>query len=295
MSIDLHIHTNFSDGTDSPQEIVEKSEKLGLKAIAITDHETIKGFSKITKESIEVIRGVEISAKWDALSEKNPESGIHILMYFVEEKSDINILLEEVRENKKSRNSQILEKLKTLGIHVDLNEVETHNDQVLGRPHIAALMVQHEYVSNIPEAFNLYLGNGRPAYIDLHQISITKLIEIAKASKVITVLAHPHTLDPKKNMLINNNWINTSLTKNLKELMSMGLTGIETYYSSYDFSIRKQLSKFANELNLIETGGSDYHGEIKLDLRLGTGWKNKPLAVPDEFLDKLKDKYESIK
>ena len=295
MSIDLHIHTNFSDGTDSPQEIVKKSEELGLKAIAITDHETIKGFSKIEKEPIEIIKGVEISAKWDALSEKNPESGIHILMYFVKEKSDINILLEEVRENKKFRNSQILEKLRMLDIHVNLDEIETHNDQVLGRPHIAGLMVQHEYVSNITEAFSLYLGNGRPAYVDLHQVSITKLIEIAKASKVITVLAHPHTLDPKKNMLVNNNWINTDLTKNLKELMSMGLTGIETYYSSYDFSIRKQLSKLAKELNLTETGGSDYHGEIKSGLKLGTGWENKPLDVPDEFLDKLKEKYESIK
>lgn len=295
MSIDLHIHTNFSDGTDSPQEIVEKSEKLGLKGIAITDHETIKGLLTITKDTIEVVKGVEISAKWGALSEKNPESGIHILMYFVEEESNINMLLEEVRESKKSRNIQILEKLRMLDIHVDLDEIETHNDQVLGRPHIAELMVQHEYVTNITEAFNRYLGNGKPAYADLHQVSITKLMEVAKASKVVTVLAHPHTLNPKKNMLINNNWIDTGLTTNLKELMSMGLTGIETYYSSYDLSIRKQLSKFANELNLIETGGSDYHGEIKLGLHLGTGWKNKPLDVPDKFLDKLKEKYESIK
>ena len=295
MSIDLHIHTNFSDGTDSPQEIVEKSEKLGLKGIAITDHETIKGLLTITKDTIEVVKGVEISAKWCALSEKNPESGIHILMYFVEEESNINMLLEEVRESKKSRNIQILEKLRMLDIHVDLDEIETHNDQVLGRPHIAELMVQHEYVTNITEAFNRYLGNGKPAYADLHQVSITKLMEVAKASKVVTVLAHPHTLNPKKNMLVNNNWIDTGLTTNLKELMSMGLTGIETYYSSYDLSIRKQLSKFANELNLIETGGSDYHGEIKLDLHLGTGWENKPLDVPDEFLDKLKEKYESIK
>jgi predicted metal-dependent phosphoesterase TrpH len=295
MSIDLHIHTNFSDGTDSPQEIVEKSEKLGLKGIAITDHETIKGLLTITKDTIEVVKGVEISAKWGALSEKNPESGIHILMYFVEEESNINMLLEEVRESKKSRNIQILEKLRMLDIHVDLDEIETHNDQVLGRPHIAELMVQHEYVTNITEAFNRYLGNGKPAHADLHQVSITKLMEVAKASKVVTVLAHPHTLNPKKNMLVNNNWIDTGLTTNLKELMSMGLTGIETYYSSYDLSIRKQLSKFANELNLIETGGSDYHGEIKLGLHLGTGWENKPLDVPDKFLDKLKEKYESIK
>lgn len=296
MAIDLHIHTNFSDGTDSPDEIIEKSEAIGLNAISITDHETMKGLATITKKNIEVIKGVEISAKWDELSLNNSESGIHILLYFVKEDDiNLNMILEELRENKKSRNNQIIEKLNSLGVEIDIEDLKGHRDQVLGRPHIAELMVKDKYVQNIPDAFNKYLGNGRPAYIDTHQIHINKLMEVAESSKVIPVLAHPHTLNPKKNMLFNNKWVNSNLLDNLSRLIPMGLSGIETYYSSYNPSTRRELSRLAKELNILETGGSDYHGDIKSGLHLGTGWEDKPLEVPNELLDKLKEKYESIK
>ncbi len=295
MAIDLHIHTNFSDGTDSPNEIVEKSKAIGLNAISITDHETMKGFSKITKDNLEVIKGVEISAKWDELSANNPESGIHILLYFVkEDDTNLNMVLEGLRENKKSRNNQIIEKLNGLGLEIDMEDLKGDGDQVLGRPHIAELMVKNKYVQNIPDAFNKYLGNGMPAYVDTHQIHIHKLMEIAEASKTIPVLAHPHTLNPKKNMLVNKKWINKDLLDNLSRLVSMGLMGIETYYSSYNSPTRKELSSLAKELDILETGGSDYHGDIKLGLHLGTGWEDKPLEVPNELLEKLKEKYESI-
>ena len=295
MAIDLHIHTNFSDGTDSPNEIVEKSKAIGLNAISITDHETMKGFSKITKNNLEVIKGVEISAKWDELSANNPESGIHILLYFVnEDDTNLNMVLKGLRENKISRNNQIIEKLNGLGLEIDMEDLKGHGDQVLGRPHIAELMVKNKYVQNIPDAFNKYLGNGRPAYIDTHQIHIKKLMEVAEASKVIPVLAHPHTLNPKKNMLIDKKWVNSELLDNLSKLISMGLSGIETHYSSYNPSVQKQLSELAKELSILETGGSDYHGDIKSGLHLGTGWEDKPLEVPDELLHKLKEKYQSI-
>ena len=295
MAIDLHIHTNFSDGTDSPDEIIEKSESIGLNAISITDHETMKGLSKITKKNIEVIKGVEISAKWDELSMNNSESGIHILLYFVkEDDTNLNMVLRELRENKKTRNNQIIEKLNSLGVEIDIEDLKGHSDQVLGRPHIAELMVKNKYVHSIPDAFNEYLGNGRPAYVDTHQIHINKLMEVAEASKVIPVLAHPHTLNPKKNMLVDKKWVDSNLLDNLSRLISMGLSGIETYYSSYKPSTRKELSGLAKELGILETGGSDYHGDIKLGLHLGTGWEDKPLEVPNELLDKLKIKYESI-
>ena len=135
MAIDLHIHTNFSDGTDSPDEIIEKSEEIGLNAIAITDHETVKGLEEITKTNIEVIKGVEISAKWDEMSNNNSESGIHILLYFVkEDDTNLNTLLKELRENKISRNYQIIEKLNSLGIEVDIEDLKGRSNQVLGRP-----------------------------------------------------------------------------------------------------------------------------------------------------------------
>ena len=295
MSIDLHVHTNFSDGTDSPEDIIKKAEIIGLNTIAITDHETIDGLSKVKESKVNIISGVEISAKWEKIKVNNNESGIHVLFYFVKPKTDIHDLLKKIRDEKKLRNLEILNKLKNLDIELDIEEIQKNENQVLGRPHIAKLMVDGGYVDSITEAFNRFLGNGKPAYTDLHQISISKLLEVAKDSKVISILAHPHTLDPKKNMLINRQWINKDLASNLNELKRMGLDGVETYYSSYDDPTKKQLSKLAMETGLLETGGSDYHGDMKPGLSLGTGWENKPLNVPDEIGFKLREKYESIK
>ena len=295
MSIDLHVHTNFSDGTDSPEDIIKKAEIIGLNTVAITDHETIDGLSKVKESKVNVISGVEISAKWEKIKVNNNESGIHVLFYFVKPKTDLHDLLKKIRDEKKLRNLEIINKLKNLDIELDIEEIQKNENQVLGRPHIAKLMVDGGYVDSITEAFNRFLGNGKPAYTDLHQISISKLLEVAKDSKVISILAHPHTLDPKKNMLINRQWINKDLASNLNELKRMGLDGVETYYSSYDDPTRKQLSKLAMETGLLETGGSDYHGDMKPGLSLGTGWENKPLNVPDEIGFKLREKYESIK
>ncbi len=295
MSIDLHVHTNFSDGTDSPEDIIKKAEIIGLNTIAITDHETIDGLSKVKESKVNIISGVEISAKWEKIKVNNNESGIHVLFYFVKAKTDLHDLLKKIRDEKKLRNLEIINKLKNLDIELDIEEIQKNENQVLGRPHIAKLMVDGGYVDSITEAFNRFLGNGKPAYTDLHQISISKLLEVAKDSKVISILAHPHTLDPKKNMLINRQWINKDLASNLNELKRMGLDGVETYYSSYDDPTRKQLSKLAMETGLLETGGSDYHGDMKPGLSLGTGWENKPLNVPDEIGFKLREKYESIK
>ena len=295
MSIDLHVHTNFSDGTDSPEDIIKKAEIIGLNTIAITDHETIDGLSKVKESKVNVISGVEISAKWKKIKVNNNESGIHVLFYFVKPKTDLHDLLKKIRDEKKLRNLEIINNLKNLDIELDIEEIQKNENQVLGRPHIAKLMVDGGYVDSITEAFNRFLGNGKPAYTDLHQISISKLLEVAKDSKVISILAHPHTLDPKKNMLINRQWLNKDLASNLSELKRMGLDGVETYYSSYDDPTRKQLSKLAMETGLLETGGSDYHGDMKPGLSLGTGWENKPLNVPDEIGFKLREKYESIK
>jgi len=189
MSIDLHVHTNFSDGTDSPEDIIKKAEIIGLNTIAITDHETIDGLSKVKESKVNVISGVEISAKWKKIKVNNNESGIHVLFYFVKPKTDLHDLLKKIRDEKKLRNLEIINKLKNLDIELDIEEIQKNENQVLGRPHIAKLMVDGGYVDSITEAFNRFLGNGKPAYTDLHQISISKLLEVAKDSKVISILA----------------------------------------------------------------------------------------------------------
>ena len=175
MSIDLHVHTNFSDGTDSPEDIIKKAEIIGLNTIAITDHETIDGLSKVKESKVNIISGVEISAKWEKIKVNNNESGIHVLFYFVKPKTDLHDLLKKIRDEKKLRNLEIINKLKNLDIELDIEEIQKNENQVLGRPHIAKLMVDGGYVDSITEAFNRFLGNGKPAYTDLHQISISKL------------------------------------------------------------------------------------------------------------------------
>lgn len=295
MPIDLHIHTNFSDGTDSPKEIVEKAEIIGLETIAITDHETIEGFSSLKTSNIDIICGVEVSASWQELKVNNQESGIHILFYFVEAKTELNKLLKKIRRQKHIRNLEIIDKLKSLNIDIDISDIEKNKNQVLGRPHLAELMMKKGYVETINEAFNNFLGNGKPAYVDLYQVTVDKLLKVARDSKAVPVLAHPHTLNPTKNMLTNRKWINKELATKIYELKKMGLQGIETYYSSYDLPTRKMLAQIAEEANLLQTGGSDYHGDIKPGLNLGTGWENKPLNVPNEMGIRLKEKYESIK
>ena len=156
----------------------------------------IRDRSKFKESKVNVISGVEISAKWKKIKVNNNESGIHVLFYFVKPKTDLHDLLKKIRDEKKLRNLEIINKLKNLDIELDIEEIQKNENQVLGRPHIAKLMVDGGYVDSITEAFNRFLGNGKPAYTDLHQISISKLLEVAKDSKVISILAHPHTLDP---------------------------------------------------------------------------------------------------
>ena len=180
-------------------------------------------------------------------------------------------------------------------MHLDLSLINKREKQVIGRPHIAELLIKKGYVENISEAFIKYLGNGKPAYVDFHQTPIEELMEIAIDSKVVTVLAHPHTLDPRKNMLKNNNWIDGGLSENINLLKSKGLSAVQTHYSSYTSSIINSLSELTRSMGLLETGGSDYHGYIKPGLNLGFGWENKPLDVPNKLLDKLKEKYEAIR
>ena len=122
MSIDLHVHTNFSDGTDSPEEIVKKAEIIGLNTIAITDHETIDGLSSIKESKINIICGVEVSAKWEKLKINNNESGIHVLFYFVNPKTGLYDLLKEIRDEKRLRNLEIINKLKNLDIEIDITK-----------------------------------------------------------------------------------------------------------------------------------------------------------------------------
>ena len=292
MSIDLHIHSKNSDGTDSIDEIVSKSKDQQLQAISITDHEYLSEVKD--NEGIEIISGVEMSVSWNDLDLQNPYSGIHLLIYFLEKNTPLDQMLFKIREEKTNRNYEILDKLKNIGIEIEKDELENLETKVPGRPHIANLMKSKGHVSTLNEAFQKYLGNGKVGDSRIHQNQITDVIQVAKESKSLIFLAHPHTLVSNKNYSFSKNWHNESFFKILEKLKGLGIDGVETYYSSYSKSTSNSLEEITNTLNLLRSGGSDYHGMNKPNINIGFGYENNQLNIPYDLIEKMKEKHAEL-
>ena len=292
MAIDLHIHSINSDGTDSVEELVDKALEMQLEAISITDHEYLTIPKK--RDDIEIIQGIEVSASWDDLESFNVFAGVHLLIYFLEEESSITKHLGKIRNLKIERNEDILKKLNQENIEIDPSELNKFDTKVPGRPHIAKIMYEKGYVNSINEAFVKYLGNGKVGDSRIHQESIEKLIELSRESKCLIFLAHPHTLMSNKNYSNNQKWINNDFITYIDKLAELGIDGLETNYSSYNSEITSSLSTVAKNFNLLESGGTDYHGENRPNINIGFGYENKPLKTPYEFLFKMKEKHAGI-
>ena len=292
MSIDLHLHSENSDGTDSPETIIQKAVDLQLEAISITDHEYLTNVS--VNQDIEIISGVEVSVAWEELEKSNPFAGIHLLIYFLKENSPVNSFLEEIRTLKNIRNAEIIDNLQHEGLDINPSELNTFKTKVPGRPHIASILKDKGYVSSINEAFVRYLGNGKIGDSRSHQPSIEKIINLSQESKCLVFLAHPHTLMSNDKYSRKDNWVNESFYELVKKLSEFGINGLETTYSSYNKNVSSQISEVAEKLNLLECGGSDYHGDIKPNINLGFGYENTPMKVPYKFLNDIKEKHEQL-
>ena len=292
MSIDLHLHSENSDGTDSPEAIIEKAIDIQLEAISITDHEYL---TKVpVSQHIEIIRGVEVSVSWEKLEKSNPFAGIHLLLYFVKEESPVDTFLEKIRKLKNIRNFEIIENLQNEGLDVNKSELNDFKTKVPGRPHIASILKDKGYVDSINDAFIKYLGNGKIGDSRSHQPDIEKIISLSQESKCLVFLAHPHTLMSNDKFSKKENWVNDDFYELVKKLSEFGLNGLETTYSSYSKNISNQISEVAKKLNLLECGGSDYHGDIKPNINLGFGYENTPMKVPYKFLNDMKEKHGQL-
>ena len=289
MSIDLHLHSENSDGTDSPETIIERAIEIQLEAISITDHEYL---TKVpVSQHIEIISGVEVSVSWGKLEKSNPFAGIHLLLYFVKEESPVDTFLENIRKLKNIRNVEIIENLQNEGLDVNKSELGEFKTKVPGRPHIASLLKDKGYVDSINDAFIKYLGNGKIGDSRSHQPDIEKIISLSQESKCLVFLAHPHTLMSNDKFSKKENWVNDDFYELVKKLSEFGINGLETTYSSYSKNISNQISEVAKKLNLLECGGSDYHGDIKPNINLGFGYENTPMKVPYKFLNDMKEKH----
>jgi predicted metal-dependent phosphoesterase TrpH len=269
--IDLHAHSAISDGTESPAVVVGHAVAAGLHAFALTDHDTLEHVpaaqAAAVAAGLRFIPGCEISC--DA---KVP-GALHLLVYFVEPGCALDGRLGALQAARETRNAAMVERLAELGMPIELDEVlKVAGDGVVGRPHLATVLIEHGYVTSVQEAFDRYLGQGRPAYVERERLEVREAIAVAHASGGVAVVAHPHSLhlrDPQ-------------LDRYLAELAETGLDGLECEYPSYDRAQRDRLLALADRHGLAPTGGSDYHGAIKPGLHVGVG--SGDLAVPDVFL-----------
>lgn len=273
--IDLHLHTRFSDGSLTPMEVVELAHQAGVTAMAITDHDIVDGIPQAMEAAaplaIELIPGVEISSRFN-------EQELHVLGYFFDwQDSTFRDHLAQQRRSRQIRNPQTIERLNALGLELSEQEVNAKaGSDSIGRPHIAQVLVDKAYVQDTREAFDRYLKEGAPAYVPRMLSDTREVITWIRDAGGVPVLAHPTWTRCQGEPLYR-------LCADLKEA---GLLGLEVFYSSHD---RRQTSRFlelAKRLDLLVTGGSDFHGAANPSIQVGRGKGN--LKVPDTLLDPLR-------
>lgn len=269
---DLHIHTEYSDGTMTPEQVVEEAVKLNLSTIAITDHDGIDAIEMAqaicNRRGINLIPAVELSSYY------NP-SDIHILGYYIDIKNSALLQkLAELRAERIERIKKITKKLNSLGVDVAPQEVyDIAGKGVPGRMHVADVLCRRGYCYDIQESFYKYLSDEGPAYVPKVVLSLRDAIELIISSGGIPVLSHP------------------SFTKRddlIPKMIDYGLQGIEVYYPTHQTNVRKRYLRLAKEHDLVITGGSDCHGERKPDIKLGN------ITIDDNLVEKIKERRDNM-
>lgn len=274
--IDLHTHSTASDGTYTPFELVRLARNINLKAIALTDHDTTGGLNEALNAAnemdMEVIPGCELSVEFQGV--------MHIVGLWLEPDAPrLNRSLLELRNKRNARNEIIIEKLQGHGIAITYEEVRNlAGDASIGRPHICRILMNKGIVSSVQEAFDRYLGPGGKAYVPKEKFNPEKAISILKDEQATVILAHPFSL----------NLQHDELRKELYRLKDMGLDGMEVFYPEHTPEQSRFYSSLCAELDLLPSGGSDFHGSVKPHIKLGKG--RGKLKLPYSLLQAIKNK-----
>lgn len=270
---DLHLHTRHSDGKLSPAELVKEAAACGLTTIAITDHDSYSGFfearAAADEAGLSVIPGIELTTMYRGRE-------CHLLAYCFElDNLDFRQMVLAQKRHRVERTTQIFEKLKNLGVDLDESELVIHEKGVIGRPHIAALLVKKGVVSNQKEAFNRFLGDKAPAFVKLNHITIEEAILRVHGAGGVTFLAHPGL---------------TFTDDDLAHLKRSGLDGVEFLHPSHNYELQSRYRTWAEANGSLLSGGSDYHGFTNRDKQfLGT------VAIDASLVNRIRERASARK
>jgi len=298
--VDLHTHSNISDGDFSPDFLVKEAIGQGLRALALTDHDTINGLESAKKaaelyskkgEKFQFIPGIEININWAGNKSAvgapglGPGGEFHLLGLGINSPSPAFITaVNELARRREIRNREMLDRMHELSMEATWEELVAvagggHNSGTLGRPHFAALLIKKKIVKNIDQAFSRYLGVGKPLYIPKEGLIFEEAVALIRESGGISVLAHPISLYISWGRL-------PDLVKILKD---MGLSGLEAWHPTAKPGSCRRLEALAHSLGLYVTEGSDFHGSIRPDRRLGHSGKGR--KINDAVLEVIPELY----
>jgi len=269
--IDLHTHSTASDGTLPPEQVVEAAAQCGLKALALTDHDTIGGIPAAREAGerlgIRIITGVELSAFQDGHE-------VHVLALHLSQLDTLHKRLEDLRASRFSRAEKIVEKLNALGIPITLDEVLLQsNGGAVGRPHVARALIARGVVHDFRDAFMRYLGGNGSAFVPKDKLSIEDAIAIAHDAGALAIWAHPG---------------DGGRREKLEPLVAAGLDGVEIRHPSHSGEDIKRLQALTDFFGLVPSGGSDWHGATEGSRRLGM------MNVPAEWLERQDERVASL-
>ncbi len=255
--VDLHVHSTASDGLLTPSELVSRASDRGLSVLALTDHDTLDGIDEACREALD--RGLLFVPALELSVDLTGGGTAHMLGYFpvtpipelLSPETPLGKAIELVKRGREERNPSIIRILCKMGMELNLSDVKTKaGDGIVGRPHIADVLVDKGYVENANEAFEKYLAKGKPAYVDRTRLFALRALDLISEARGISVLAHPGLMQREE----------AGLKALIRSLTDNGLQGLEVYYPSHTRHITRWLLEESRRMGLLVTGGTDFHG-----------------------------------
>ena len=275
--IDLHVHTLASDGSDTPADVVRMAVELGLRAVAVTDHDTFAGLPEAieagARYGVEVVPGVELSTIYDGVE-------VHVLGYYMDAGHPrLRAMMARATAERNARNETMVQRLHDAGYPVTMDALHAAfpGQTMLGRPHISEYLMRHGYVASVQDGMKNFLGRGKPFYVARYNIPLEESVETLRAAGGLPVVAH----------LFKYRYTPEQLTAMVDAAAAAGAVGLEAMYTNYTPEQEQAVRVLAAERGLLCTGGTDYHGARKPDIALGRGFGN--LRVPYALLEGLKE------